>query len=144
MAGKLGKAIPMQKRWVITILISAFLLASCSQKQEVQVEKKDFIAICNKLSEDTVKKCSQNTNWQVLKDGITYLGTYDCMPAPQASDTYSEEVENFEEQLPAKDVILVANEDFWDELSCSDDPSKLLEEAIAQKKVSVETRDYIK
>ncbi len=134
----------LQKRLLLccVIIVLVLFVSSCAKK-EVEA-KVDFKDSCNKLSENTVSSCSKNANWQVLQDGASYLGTYDCKPLSQESETFRSETPALDEASPSKDVTLVADQEVFDKISCSDDPSQALEDAIEQNQVKVESKVFVK
>ena len=132
-----------EKRGILIALTLAILILTSCTSQEPVKEEKSKISECTQLSEKTVQECSKNENWQVLKEGMPYLGTYDCKPNAPDSNTKRLEFPVAQPKSLEKDVVLIADEDVWNKIQCSDNPSNALSSAIDQNKVKIEKKGFV-
>ena len=130
---------------IISILILLILiLPACSPKEIVKEEKPKIGELCKQLSDRAVQDCSKNKNWQVLQEGMSYLGNRECEPAILETTTYREEVP-FTDILPVEqEVVLTADEAIWNEVFCSNNPSSALNNMITENKVKLEKKVPLK
>ena len=124
---------------IISMLILIILiLPSCSPKEVVKKEKPKIGELCKQLSDRVVQDCSKNKNWQVLQEGMSYLGNHECEPAILETANYREEVPFTDTQPVEQEVVLTADEAIWNQVFCSNNPSSALDQMITENKVKLE------